>query len=240
MTELETIARAKMYMDKLAKGINPLDGARIPAGEVAAQDRMSRCFSFVSGILGQVLDNGGVTASPLREADKIPFALSREQREAFACSEAPVSVSEIAKRLNALKNSGAMRNLNSRMITNWLLEAGMLTRVTLPSGEEGRRPTPEGRKLGIAVEDRRGAQGMYQAVVYNAAAQRFVADNLEAIAALEQTRLEMRRRPWTPEEDARLRELFGQEIPVRQIARELQRLTASVRARLRALGIVKQ
>lgn len=28
MTELEKIERAKMYMDKLANGINPIDGTR--------------------------------------------------------------------------------------------------------------------------------------------------------------------------------------------------------------------
>lgn len=30
MTELETIQRAKMYMDKLANGINPIDDTRVP------------------------------------------------------------------------------------------------------------------------------------------------------------------------------------------------------------------
>ena len=29
MTELETIARAKMYIDKLANGINPLDDTAV-------------------------------------------------------------------------------------------------------------------------------------------------------------------------------------------------------------------
>ena len=30
MTELETLERAKMYMEKLANGINPIDGSVIP------------------------------------------------------------------------------------------------------------------------------------------------------------------------------------------------------------------
>lgn len=30
MTELEKIERAKMYMDKLANGINPIDGTMAP------------------------------------------------------------------------------------------------------------------------------------------------------------------------------------------------------------------
>lgn len=34
MTELEILERAKMYMEKLANGINPLDGAIIPDEDV--------------------------------------------------------------------------------------------------------------------------------------------------------------------------------------------------------------
>lgn len=62
MTELETLQRAKMYMEKLANGINPLDDTMIPDGEVVNQVRLSRCFFYVADVLRQVIDNGGVTA----------------------------------------------------------------------------------------------------------------------------------------------------------------------------------
>lgn len=48
MTELEKIKRAKMYMDKLANGINPLDDSRVPETELINNVRLSRCFFFVS------------------------------------------------------------------------------------------------------------------------------------------------------------------------------------------------
>ena len=34
MTELETLERAKMYMEKLANGINPIDGIPVPDEDV--------------------------------------------------------------------------------------------------------------------------------------------------------------------------------------------------------------
>lgn len=61
MTELETLERAKIYMEKLANGINPIDGSVIPDEDVVNNVRLSRCFFYVSDVLRQVIENGGVT-----------------------------------------------------------------------------------------------------------------------------------------------------------------------------------
>ena len=52
MTELEKIAYAKSFIDKLANGINPLDDKPIPEGDIANNVRLSRCFFYVADILG--------------------------------------------------------------------------------------------------------------------------------------------------------------------------------------------
>ena len=44
MTELEKIERAKIYMDKLANGINPIDDSIIPDEDIINNVRLSRCF----------------------------------------------------------------------------------------------------------------------------------------------------------------------------------------------------
>ena len=64
MTELETMERARQYMEQLANGINPLDGSMIPDGEVVNQVRLSRCFFYVESVLRQVIENGGVVQAP--------------------------------------------------------------------------------------------------------------------------------------------------------------------------------
>ena len=48
MTELEKIAYAKSFIDKLANGINPLDDTPIPEGDIVNHVRLSRCFFYVS------------------------------------------------------------------------------------------------------------------------------------------------------------------------------------------------
>ena len=68
MTELETLERAKMYMEKLANGINPIDGSMIPDEDVVNNVRLSRCFFYVADVLRQVIDNGGI--SPQKKPKK--------------------------------------------------------------------------------------------------------------------------------------------------------------------------
>ena len=60
MTELEKIAYAQTFIEKLANGINPLDDTPIPEGDIANNVRLSRCFFFVSDVLKKVCDNGGI------------------------------------------------------------------------------------------------------------------------------------------------------------------------------------
>ena len=66
MTELEKIKRAKMYLDKLANGINPLDDTVVPDEDIVNQVRLSRCFFFVSDVLRQVIENGGTKPNTVR------------------------------------------------------------------------------------------------------------------------------------------------------------------------------
>ena len=183
MTELEKIAYAKSFIDKLANGVNPIDDTVIPDGDVVNNVRLSRCFFYVSDILRQVIDNGGVTKP--KRASKIPFAVSLEQLEKFEYSAEPVSVSEIAKRIYAMADNDNMEKVSYRQINQWLLNIGMLYLHDFGGKKPVKRPTEEGNQIGITVETRMGRYGEYQVVLYNEEAQRFILDNLEAVVATE-------------------------------------------------------
>ena len=70
MTELETMQRAKMYMDKLAQGIDPITDS------VLNHVRLVRCFFYVSDVLGKVIANGGTVGQIVKNVD---FSITREQ-----------------------------------------------------------------------------------------------------------------------------------------------------------------
>ena len=187
MTDLEIMQRAKMYLDKLANGVNPLNDAPVPEGELINNVRISRCLFFVSDVLRQVIDNGGVIGRTVRPS-KAPFSISRPQLDAFQFSDRPIAVSEIAKRISDLVpevEAGAMNKLKYSTLTAFLLEAGFLTEVETPDGKRVKRPTEMGGYVGISTEDRRTMDGRsYTVTVYNRAAQQFLLDNMEAILAM--------------------------------------------------------
>ena len=188
MTELETLERAKMYLEKLANGINPIDGSVIPDGDIVNHVRISRCFFYVSDVLRQVIENGGVTA---QERDrKAPFSLTLGQREAFEFSAIPIPISEIAKRINALSPNENMATLPYSAIRDWLMSLGMLDYALDGNGKKAVRPTPQGESIGIGLEARNGPNGPYFVVVYSLAAQHFILDNVDAIADYQSRRLE--------------------------------------------------
>ena len=106
MTELEKIEYAKVFIDKLANGINPLDDSTIKEDDIVNNVRLSRCFFYVSDILRQVIENGGVVSKRARGKK---FSLNADQLAKFNYSNISIPISEIAKRINALLEDDEMK-----------------------------------------------------------------------------------------------------------------------------------
>ena len=185
MTEAELLLHAKSYIDQLAQGINPLTGKPVPEGELINNVRISRCFFYVSGVLGKVAEYGGLEAIPAKRhstnAGLPPFRISKDVLRRFDYSDESLLVSHIANRVNALVDTSAMKKLSGAAILKWLERIGMLEEVLTDAGKKSRRPTPQGNAMGISVEMRQGYSGPYQAVTYNRQAQQFIIDNMDAI-----------------------------------------------------------
>ncbi|MBR4092694.1 MAG: hypothetical protein IKK32_07435 [Oscillospiraceae bacterium] len=183
MTELEKIAYAKMFIDKLANGINPLDDSKIPDGDIVNNVRLSRCFFYVSDILRQVIENGEKQSEP--KPKRVPFAITQEQIEKYEFSETPIPVSKITDKINSLIDLKVMKKLSYRQITAWLLNINALCEKENAQGKLVKCPTEFGEEIGISTEFRPGKQGQYTVIVYNKKAQSFILDNIEVIIAFE-------------------------------------------------------
>ena len=182
MTELEKIAYAKSFIDKLANGINPTDGQPVAQTDVVNNVRVSRCLFYVSDILRQVIDVGGI--APCKKSTRIPFAVTQEQLAGFSFSEAPIPITELTNRINALVDTNIMKPFCYKHVTTWLMDIGALLEESGTNGRSQKLPTEEGEKLGITVEIRNGIYGNYRVVVYNRDAQQFIIDNIYAIISL--------------------------------------------------------
>lgn len=180
MTELEMTQRAKMYMDKLSQGIDPITDRELPEDTVLNNVRLARCFFFVSDVLGKVIANGGyVGAKPKVKLDS--FVVHPDQLAKIQVSQEPVRITQLVERINTAVENPGMKKLSTTAVTNWLLMKGFLQVQQTPDGKNRRVPTANGYALGLSVETRQGQYGEYQAVFYNATAQQFVLDNLSAI-----------------------------------------------------------
>ncbi len=241
MTELEIMQHAKDYLDKLAKGIDPLTGREVPEGDIIHNVRISRCLFYVSDVLRQVIKNGGIQVRTVKNGEKLPFALTIEERRQYPFGDWPATVSVIAQRLNELVDLNNMQKLKTTSITAFLMQSELLFEEESPNGSRNKRPTEAGRQLGISTTVRSGQNGEYTAVIYSREAQQFILDNLDAIMVINATPLhENQGKPWTQEEDAYLRQAAQTNVDVKEMSAELKRTHAAIRARLEKLGLTRE
>lgn len=180
MTELDTVKRAKMYMEKLAMGIDPLTDKPIPVGEVATAPRMRKCFQYVAGLLEQIADNGGIVGEDRK--GNIPPIWTAEVLAKYVFPDVPLTMTEIVKQLNAVAGMSFYTKLSYRNVVQWLVTIGALEIVERSDGKHTHVPTEQGITLGIQTQNRVGRNGrVYSNVVYNEEAQRFLLDNMETI-----------------------------------------------------------
>ncbi len=179
MTELEKMMRAKMYINKLANGIDPLTDGEMPDDKVLNNVRISRCFFYVSEILSKIIENGGEVGR--KQFVKIsPFIITDEQLEKVEVSEQPVGVQVISKRINEVIDD-SVKKCSAVHISSWLLNEGYLSEI-IRADKKVKIATDKGISIGIRTVDSVSVTGIgYKKNVYDAGAQRFVISNITNI-----------------------------------------------------------
>ena len=189
MTELEKIAYAKSFIDKLANGINPLDDTPIPDDDIANNVRLSRCFFYVSSILQKEIDRERRKVSKAKKSERLPFSITHEQLQKFEYSSMPISVSAMGKKINWLVREDIeemkIEKFSYRKINYWLHDIGMIEWREWGNGKYKRFPTPEGEAIGLVLQIWEN-YGKKSPVIYlSEEAQHFIIDNIEAVMAAE-------------------------------------------------------
>lgn len=177
MTELDIMKRAKMYLDNLSQGIDPISGQEVPDDSVLNNVRLARCFFYVSGILEQVIENGGKVIS----GGPVPFYITVEELQQLVPSQEPVRVTQLAKLISDTIGDPQRAPLKATAVTNWLLEKGFIEKKERADGKSNRLPTPMGESIGLSARTVQGQHGTYECVDYSPAAQQFVFDHLMEI-----------------------------------------------------------
>ena len=183
--QLELLKRAKMYLEQLANGRDPFSGDDLPGDTVLNNVRISRCFFFVADTLQKVIDNGGeVTRKPRVTATRTPFIISEEEKALIGVSEEPLQISKFCDRINQAADPGKSGKLKVTAFGIWLVDNGYLAVETASDQRSSKRATAAGEALGIISELRSYGDREYYANLYNANAQRFLLEHLDAIAEI--------------------------------------------------------
>ena len=187
MTELEKIAYAKSFIDKLANGINPLDDTPIPDDDIANNVRLSRCFFYVSTILQKEIDREQRKGPREKKSEKLPFSITHEQLQQFKYSPYPISVSAMGKKINWLVREDIeekrIEKFSYQKINYWLCDIGMIEWREWGNGKLKRFPTPDGESIGLVLQVWEN-YGRKSPVIYlSEEAQHFIIDNIEAVMA---------------------------------------------------------
>lgn len=186
MTELEKIAYAKSFIDKLAIGVNPTDGTLIPDGEAATNPRISKCFFYVSEILSRVIDNPTIGREMNKNAD---WVLTPQVLAKIEISDSNITLSSIAKKINIALN--ATTSFTRRELSGWLIAKGYMLVLTNVGLKPLKRPTPKGLKIGIMTEEVVSPNGETKyRVKCSPSAQEFIKNNLGEILAFAKAEME--------------------------------------------------
>lgn len=236
MTELERMQQAQDYLIQLANGIDPVTGREAYPSDIINHVQISRCLFYAADILRQVRENGGISNKAKKK--KRPFSLSPEERASLACSDRPMTISQIGQRLNDLVDLEEMQQLKVTSLTAFLMRSELLYTHERPDGKKQKLPTESGRALGLSVETREGRNGPYTVVTYNRAAQQLILDNLDSIIAINAEPLhENQGKPWTLEQDSQLQQMVLSGADAKQLSETFKRSRSAIRGRLEKLGI---
>ena len=168
--ELEKLQRARLYLAKMIRGINPADGSALPQNDISEESRVMirACLKYVSDVLGALTE--GAQAE-----------LGKNYKQKIRLSEEKVNITAFVSGINEVLYIYGRPLLTISGITGWLLENEYLCEVR--TGEKILRVASEkAEQIGISSITRYGKDGRpYEMNLYGIEAQKFIIENLEEI-----------------------------------------------------------
>ena len=230
MPDIEKITYAKSFIDKLANGVNPLDGTEINEGDIVNNVRISRCLFFVSEVLQRVIDESEVSQTLDDSED------SGLTEEIFTPCSIPLTPPELARRIG---NSAGNIRVSGASIGKWLYSIGFIDTTEVAPGKKVMVPTDHGKEMGITNSIENKGRGPRVQYFLDENAQQFVYDNIEAVIDFRAQLRGNKGKTWTAEDDEKLTQMYENGVAIKDMANELKRSVNGVYMHILALGLFK-
>lgn len=198
MDKLRIIQHAQGYMDKLSLGIDPISGTPVPEDSTLQQERLQKCFRFVSDILEELIQNNGsislsenqnAVPDSVAEPTNIPVPavlITPQQIQNIEVTPTPILPSAFVKKIGAALDSDAKKKVTLARINRWLLKKGYLaeTKVRTIVNKSVKIATPLSAEIGVVehlVVDKKTGEAKPQ-LFFSEDAQKFILNNINNIA----------------------------------------------------------
>lgn len=172
--EINKLQWAKMFMDYLANGVDPVSNTDANA-DTLHNEEIRSCFRYISDILSRDIYEA---ESNIRKGNV--FYITDEQFAELKTYSYNCKVSELAIEINRVTVENNTKKFSATWINDWLESEGYLCKSDLRS----RITTDKGKQLGITSEYRKRDNGNeYYINFFTEQAQRFIYDHIRAIIA---------------------------------------------------------
>lgn len=172
MEEIEVLKKAQEYIEKMAKGINPLDGRVIEEDSLINNVRISRCLFYVSGVMKELIAKNGKT-----KKSKV-FVYDSEKAQDIKIEFRPASLSVILKNIKAVFTD--CKAPTFRQIAELLKSKGML--IDNPNKGVRYVASPQAAEKGVWTELAMNGSGKeYWRTLYDEDGQRLVINMLSEL-----------------------------------------------------------
>ena len=191
MQKIELVERAKTYMKMLGSGVHPLTGEDISSDSALSDERMKRCFEFITTVLDEYIEIATAEAEakaerqPIVIPQKLKFYITREQSEKIRLSKKPISTTTFMRNINAVIDSKTTEKLTSTRVNEWLRTRGLITAEKVPTvvHKTVHKPSELATRLGIVEEEsvNKKSGEVKTQIKFGECAQLFIIENLEDI-----------------------------------------------------------
>lgn len=144
------------------------------------RDNVIRCMYFIKNVLEEVRRNGGMVGGKVGKESALPFPI--EILDSFTYVE-DRSITHVLNQIYEPIADMNVKKVSVTKVTAALKEEGYLLDESNPeTGKTRKMPSMKGRELGIYLVEREYNERMYESVIYNQNAQRYVVELIRKLA----------------------------------------------------------
>jgi hypothetical protein len=172
--DIEKIEKARLIIQKIADGTNPINGQPVEADSFLHDSRIIRCFYFISEVLEAVVKG---TYSNKKIND---FVITDEQKNKVVFTEGNIGVNEAARCINLQLNPLMSKKVTGAQLNKGLKRLGILSEAV----EDGKKRTVTNeisKDYGFFSEKRSYDGREYDMVLINNEGKKYILDNIEKI-----------------------------------------------------------